>query len=111
MICRNSFIRSLGIGEADFDDIIMTQVSKDKPSKFNIKCNGLPKNVTERIEKEVKERMKDETDIIKKLKTLISETDGVSTDITVQQAAEIKEKTISDVYNHLFDCTKVCPLH
>ena len=109
VICRNSFIRSLGIGEADFDDIIMPQVSKDEPSKFNIKCNGLPENETERIEKEVKERMKDETDIIKKLKTLISETHGVSADVTVQQAAEIKEKTISDVYNHLFDCTKMCP--
>ena len=109
VICRNSFIKSLGIGEADFDDIIMPQVTKDEPSKFNVKCYGLSENKTETIEKEVKERMKDETDIIKKLKTFISEKDGVNTDITVQQAAEIKEKIISDVYNHLFDCTKMCP--
>ena len=79
VICRNSFIKSLGIGEADFDDIIMPQVTKDEPSKFNVKCYGLSENKTETIEKEVKERMKDETDIIKKLKTFISEKDGVNT--------------------------------
>ena len=95
VICRNDFIRSLGIGEADFDGIVMPQVNNDEPSEM--------------IEKEVKKRMKDEIDIIEKLKTLVLEMDKVSIDITLQQKAEIKEKIISGVYEHLFDCTKTCP--
>ena len=110
VICQNSFIRKLGISQEKFDGIIMPQMSKDKPQKFvTISCNSLSENGTERTEKEVKKRMQDETDIIEKLKISVSEINGTSTDLTLQQAADIKEKIINDVYNHLFECTKMCP--
>ena len=110
VICQNSFIRKLGISQEKFDGIIMPQMSKDKPQKFvTISCNSLSENGTERTEKEVKKRMQDETDIIEKLKISVSEIDGTSTDLTLQQVADIKEKIINDVFDHLFECSKMCP--
>ena len=108
-ICRDSFVRSLGIGEADFEDIVMPVVRKSIPSELNINCDGSSESEQESIKKEVKKRMQDETDIIEKLKALISENAEVNIDITLKQKAIIKEKIISDVYNHLFDCTELCP--
>lgn len=47
--------------------------------------------------------MDDETEIIEKMKKLISQTDEVNTDITLHQQLETKDQVISDVHNHLFD--------
>ena len=54
--------------------------------------------------------MREENEIVKKLANLITETDEVSTDITLAEQDEVKKKVISDVNNHLFKCTKCCPL-
>ena len=91
VICQNSYIRSLGLGEADFDGIIMPEYEQDR-------------------RKEVEKRMDDETEIIKRLKSLISETHEINTDITLTQQLEIKHQVIDDVSNHLFQCVKTCPL-
>ena len=109
VICRNSFIRSLGIGEADFDGIVMPQDSKDKTSELNISCDGLFESGKKGVKKDVKKRMQDETDIIEKSKTLILEVDRVSTDISWYQEQEIRYKIVNDVFNHLFDCKQMCP--
>lgn len=71
----------MGVAEVDFDGIILP--------KFN--------------KKEIKKRMDDETEIIEKMKKLISQTDEVNTDITLHQQLETKDQVISDVHNHLFD--------
>ena len=62
------------------------------------------------IKKEERKRIDDETEIIEKLKNLISDTDDVNTDITLHQQSEIKEKVISDVNHRLFQCVQTCPL-
>ena len=90
VICQNSYIRSLGVGEADFDGIIMPEYEQDRTE-------------------EVKKRMDDETEIIEKLKSLISETHEINTDITLPQQLKIKDQVISDIKNHLFQCVKTCP--
>ena len=94
VICQNSYIRSLGVGEADFDGIIMPE--KEKFWLLN--------------EVKAQKRMHDETVIIEKLKSLISETYKINTDITLHQQLKIKDQVIEDVSNHLFQCYETCPL-
>ena len=105
VICQNNYIRSLGVGEADFDGIIM-------PESLNLVKSYSKQYEVERkmIREEVKKRMDDESEIIEKLKSLISETDEINTGITLLQQLEIKDKVISDVNHHLFECVKTCPL-
>ena len=105
VICQNSYIRSLGVGEADFVGIIMPKY--ETLFKYNY---ILSKAARKSIEEEVKKRMDDETEIIEKLKSLISETHEINTDITLPQQLEIKDQVISDVNNHLFQCLETCPL-
>ena len=54
--------------------------------------------------------MEEENEIVNKLTNLITETDEVSTDITLAEQGEVKKKVISDVSNHLFKCTEFCRL-
>ena len=105
VICQNNYIRSLGVGEADFDGIIM-------PENLKLVKNyrKLFEGEKKMIKEEVKKRMDDETEIVQKLKSLISETDEINTCITLLQQLEIKDKVISDVNHHLFECVKTCPL-
>lgn len=105
VICQNSYIRSLGVGEADFVGIIMPKY--ETLFKYNY---FLSKVARKSIEEEVKKRMDDETEIIEKLKSFISETHEINTDITLPQQLEIKDQVISDVNNHLFQCLETCPL-
>ena len=110
VVCQNNYIRSLGVGEADFDGIAMPKHNKEEALKLSKTCSELTEADKERIRKEVKKRMNDEAEIIEKLKNLISETDEISTDITSHQQTEIKDKVINDVNQYLFECTKTCPL-
>ena len=108
VICQNSYIRSLGVGEADFDGIIISEYKrKQNVIQWFLELSEAEKQV---IEEEVKKRIDDETQIIEKLKNLISETHEIDIDITLPQQLEIKDKVISDVNNHLFQCVKTCPL-
>ena len=110
VICQNNDIRSLGVGEVDFDGIVMPTHNKEEALKLAKNCSELTEADKERIRKEVKKRMGDEDEIIEKLKNLISETDEINTDITLHQQSEIKDKVINDVNYHLFECIKACPL-
>ena len=75
VICKCQYIRSLGIGEADFYGIEMPKFNKCKASKLATNPDDLRKDEKERIEKEVARRMEDENEIIKQLKELVTETD------------------------------------
>ena len=110
VICHNDHIRSLGVGEVDFDGIDMPKNNKEETLKLAKYCSELCEVDKERIEREVKKRMDDETEIIEKLKNLISVTDEVNTDISAHQQSEIKDKVITDVNHHLFQCEKACPI-
>ena len=110
VICQNSYIRSLGVGEVDFNGIVMPKHNKEEALKLANNYSELTEADKERIRKELKKRMDDEAEIIEKLKNLISETNEINTDITLHQQLEIKDKVISDVNHHLFQCTKTCPL-
>ena len=109
VICQNNYIRSLGVGEKDFDGIVLPKYNNKETSNLVKSYGELPVVGKEKIEKESRKRMDDESEIIKKLKNLISDTDEVNTDITLHQQSEIKEKVISDVNHHLFQCVKTCP--
>ena len=110
IMCQSQSIRCLGIGEKDFDGIIMPESNKNQAARLAKLSAYPPENERGVIESEVKKRMAEEDDIVKKLINLITETDEVSTDITLTEQDEVKKKVISDVNNHLFKCTKVCPL-
>ena len=110
VICQNDYIRSLGVGEIDFDGIVMPKYNNDQTLSLAKSCSELSDAEKEWIKKDVKKRMDDESDIIEKLKKLIPDTDEVNTDITLHKQSEIKEKVISDISNHLFQCDKTCPL-
>ena len=110
VICQNDYIRSLGVGEIDFDGIVMPEYNNGQTLDLAESCSKLSETEKERIKKDVKKRMDDESEIIEKLKILISDTDEVNTDITLPKQSEIKEKVISDVSNHLFQCVVTCPL-
>ena len=99
VICQNKHIRSLGVGELDFDGI-------DMPKYYN--AEGF-QTKTESLKGEVKKGMTDEKDFIEKLKNFISETDEVDFDITLNDQLQIKRNVIRDVKNHLFECVKTCP--
>ena len=110
VICKCQYIRSLGIGEVDFDGIQMPEFSKDETFKLTRNSDDLTNLDKEKIEKEVQKRMEDESDIIKKVKALITETDQAHINITLNHQEEIKTDVISDVNCHLFECLKTCPL-
>ena len=110
VICKCQFIRSLGIGEVDFDEIQMPEFSEDEASKLTRNSDDLTKHNKEKMELEVQKLMEDENDIIKKVKALITETDQADIDITLNHQEEIKAGVISDVNFHLFECLKTCPL-
>ena len=110
VICKCQYIRSLGIGEVDFDGIQMPEFNKDKAFKLTRNSDDLTNLDKEKIEREVQKRMEDESDIIKKVKALIAETDQAHIDITLKHQEEIKTGVISDVNCHLFECLKMCPL-
>ena len=110
MICKCQFIRSLGVGIADFEGIEMPKFNKCDASKLATNSDDLTKDDKERIEKEVKKRIEDENEIIEQLKELMKETDQKHLELTLYQQAEIKENLISDVRNHLFQCLETCPL-
>ena len=109
VMCQNESIKCLGIGEKDFSGIVMPKFIA-QASRLNRSYTSLPHNDKLMIQNQVRKRMEDENDIIKKLTNLITETDEVSTDITVDQQDEVKKKVINDVNNQLFPCTKLCPL-
>ena len=71
VIHQNSYIRSLGVREVYFDGIAMPKHNKDETLKLVKNYNELTEADKERIRKEVKKRMDDETEIIEKLKNLI----------------------------------------
>ena len=106
VICQNKYIRSLGVGEVDFDDIAMPKCNKQE----TLDLARSHREISEAEKEKIKKRMDDETEIIEKLKLLISDTDELNTDITLQEQSEIKEKIITDVNHHLFECVKTCPL-
>ena len=106
VICQNNYIKSLGVGEKDFGGIAMPQYNKQEDMDLAKRYSEISKAKKEKRKK----RIDDETEIIEKLKLLISNTDEVNTDITLHQQSEIKEKIITDVNNHLFQCDKTCPL-
>ena len=110
VICKCQFIRSLGIGYADFEGIEMPKFNKYDDVQLAANPNDLTKDDKERIEKGVKKRMEDENEIIKQLRELIAETDQKHLDLTLYQQAEIKVDVIRDVNNHLFKCLETCPL-
>ena len=110
VICKCQYIRSLGIGEVDFDGIQMPEFNKDEASKLAKNSDDLTKHDKEKIERGVQKRMEDEGDIINKVKALITETDQAHIDITLNHQEEIKAGVISDVNCHLFECLKTCPL-
>ena len=110
VICQNNYLRSLGVGEVDFDRIVMPEYNKEKTVNLVESCCELSQAEKEKIEEEVKKRMEDETEIIEKLKKLISQTDEINTDITLHQQLEIKDKVISDVNHHLVECVNTCPV-
>ena len=110
VICQNDYIRSLGVGEIDFDGIVMPKYNNEQTLDLAKSCSELSEAEKERIKKDVKKRMDDESEIIEKLKILISDTDEVNTDITLHKQSEIKEKVISDVSDHLFQCVMTCPM-
>ena len=110
VICECQYIRSLGIGEVDFDGIQMPEFNKDKASKLTRNSDDLTKHGKEKNEIEVQKRMEDESEIIKQVKALITETDQVHIDITLNHQEEIKAGVINDVNCHLFECLKTCPL-
>ena len=110
VICKNNYIRSLGVVEKDFDGIVMPEHNKEKAYKLAENCSEVNEDDKARIEKEIKKRMDDEAEIIEKLKNVISETDEINTDITLHQQSEIKGKVINDVNHHLFECIKTSPL-
>ena len=110
VMCQNRSIKSLGIGEKDFDGIVMPKFDKSQAFRFAELSAYPPDNERCMIESEISKRMTDENGIVKKLKNLITNFDEVSTNITLAEQDEVKEKVISDVNNHLFKCTKLCPL-
>ena len=110
VICQNQSFRWLSIEEKDFSGIVMTKFIKAPAFRLNLSATSLPDNDRLMIENQVRKRMEDENNIMKKLTNLITETNEVSTDITVDQQDKIKKKVINDVNNHLFLCTKFCPL-
>ena len=110
VICKCQFIRSLGIGYADFEGIDMPKFNKYDDVQLAANPNDLTKDDKERIEKGVKKRMEDENEIIKQLRELIAETDQKHLDLTLYQQAEIIKDVIRDVNNHLFKCLETCPL-
>ena len=110
VMCQSQSIRCLGIGEKDFDGIVMPISNKNQAARLAKLSAYPPENERGVIESKVKKRMEEENDIVKKLKNLIVETDEVFTDITLAEQDEVKKKVISDVNNHLFKCTKLCPL-
>ena len=109
VICQNNYLRSLDVGEVDFDRICMPEYNKERTLNLVESCCELSQAEKEKIEEEVKKRMEDETEIIEKLKKLISQTDEINTDITLHQQLEMKDKVISDVNHHLFECVNTCP--
>ena len=110
VICKCQYVRSLGIGEGDFDGIEMPEFSKNEVPKLVTNSADFTLEEEVKIKKEVQKRMADENEIINKLKALIIETDQEHIDITLLHQAEIKADVISDVNNHLFHCLKTCPL-
>ena len=109
-ICQNSYIRSLGVGEVDFDGIAMPKDNRKEAWKLVRMYAEPTKAVVGRMKNEVQKRMDDEVEIIEKLKYLISETDEINTDLSSYQMSEIKDKVINDINHHLFQCMKTCPL-
>ena len=110
VICKCQYIRSLGIGEGDFDGIEMPKFSKHEDPKLATNSVDFTIEDEQRIKKEVKKRMADENEIINKLRALITETGQEHIDITLRHQAEIKADVIGDVNYHLFNCLKTCPL-
>ena len=110
VICQNNYIRSLGVGEKDFAGIVLPKYNKKETLNLLNSYSDLSVVVKEMIEKEERKRIDDESEVIEKLKNLISDTDDVNTDITLHQQSEIKEKVISDVNHRLFQCVQTCPL-
>ena len=108
VICQNNYIKSLGVGEKDFGGIAMPQYNKQET--LDLAKRYSYSEISKARKEKIKKRIDDETEIIEKLKLLISNTDEVNTDITLHQQSEIKEKIITDVNNHLFQCDKTCPL-
>ena len=110
VICKCQHIRSLGIGDADFDGIEMPKFNKYEASKLATNPDDLTKDDKERIEKEVKKRVEDENEIIKQFKELVTETDQKHYYLFLHEQAEIKQDVIKDVNYHLFKCLETCPL-
>ena len=110
VICKCQFIRSLGVGIADFEEIEMPKFNKYDVSKLVANTDDLTKDDKGRIEKEIKKRMEDENEIIEQVKELITETDQKHFELTLYQQAKIKESVITDVKNHLFKCLETWPL-
>ena len=109
VICKCQFIRSLGVGIADFEGIEMPKFNKYDVSKLAANTDDLTKDDKERIEKETKKRMEDENEIIEQVQEFITETDQKHFELTLYQQAKIKESVITDVKNHLFKCLETWP--
>ena len=88
-MCQNQSIRWLGIGEKDFDGIVMPKFNKIQTSRLDKLSIYPPENETGLIEREVAKGMTEENEIVKKLAHLITETDEVSTDITLAEQDEV----------------------
>ena len=56
----------MGVGEKDFDGIVMLEYNKEKTLNLAGSCCELSQAEKEKIEEEVKKRMHDETEIIEK---------------------------------------------
>ena len=110
VICKCQHIRSLGIGDADFEGIEMPKFNKYEASKLAANPDDLAKDDKERIEKAVKKRVEDENEIIKQFKELVTETDQKHYYLFLHEQAEIKQDVIKDVNDHLFKCLETCPL-
>ena len=104
VICKSQYIRSLGIGETDFDGIEMPKFNKCEASKLATNPDNFMKD------EEVARRMEDENEIIKQLKELITETDRKHFHLFLHEQEKIKEDVIRGVNYHLFKCLQICPL-
>ncbi|XP_065643331.1 interferon-induced very large GTPase 1-like [Hydra vulgaris] len=81
-ICEYSVIKTLGIGEVDFDNIFTPNFEK---------------------------RMEDEKELIEKLASLFESADNNEVKLSFKEELNLKEQLKNDIKNHLFQCTTKCP--
>ena len=108
LICAVPVAIKYGIGKSDFNTINVSEM----PLKFDDKdLSEKEKEEAEERYKELNEkRMLDETEIILRLRDLISKTDFVDIEASRIEENIILSTLLNDVRDHLFQCQEKCPL-